>query len=224
MTVLRSSQNPKVKDWSYDVITDSYRHISGVTVDRIDIDRNNGDLETVLDNALKMASVGATGAAQGDVTMRPLGTPYSIIYNGPPPSYQSETTTDGMVAQPIDTLINVGNFQKNLTIQTGLGDIAINLTTGYMSIPPGVGRADAIREFWLGFQKHFQPLDKKSYDDKILKLERELAVAKTSAALMRAENQKEASKRVAEKIAKKYGNEKFIMMKPADLIKFIEEE
>jgi hypothetical protein len=207
---LRTAQKiAKVKEWSYDVITDSYRHISGVTVDRIDIDRNNGDLETVLDNALKMASVGATGA---------VGAPYnpSIVYNGSSDDYVSSGAAITATIQ--------NNQSNNLTIQTGFGDISINLTTGYMSIPPGVGRADAIREFWLGFQKHFQPLDKKSYDDKILSLERELAMTKSSAALMRAENQKEASKRVAEKVAKKYGNEKFIMMKPADLIKFIEEE
>lgn len=215
MTVLRAAQNPKVKDWSYDVITDSYRHISGVTVDRIDIDRNNGDLETVLDNALKMASVGATGAAQGDVTMRPLGTPYSIIYNGPP---------DGVTSGSAITASIQNDQPRHITIQTSLGDIALNLKTGDIAIPVGVGRDDAIREFWLGFQKHFQPLDKKSYEDKILSLERELAMAKTSATLIRAENQKQASKRVAEKIAKKYANEKFIMIKPADLIKFIEEE
>jgi hypothetical protein len=206
MTTLRRAAI--IKEWSYDVITDSYRHISGVTVDRIDIDRVNGDLETVLDNALKMASVGATGA---------VGAPYnpSIVYNGPP---------DGVTSVSAITASIQNDQPRHITIQTSLGDIALNLKTGDIAIPVGVGRDDAIREFWLGFQKHFQPLDKKSYDDKILSLERELAMTKSSAALMRAENQKEASKRVAEKVAKKYGNEKFIMMKPADLIKFIEEE
>jgi hypothetical protein len=200
----------KRKDWSYDVITDSYRHISGVTIDRIDIDRNNGDLETVLDNALKMASVGSTGA---------VGAPYnpSIVYDGPSGGYVSASSA--VVTTPIQN-----DQYRHITIQTSLGDIALNLKTGDIAIPVGVDRDDAIREFWLGFQKHFQPLDKKSYEDKILSLERELAIAKTSATLMRAENQKQASKRIAEKIAKKYANEKFIMIKPADLIKFIEEE
>jgi hypothetical protein len=216
MTTLRTrswASISKQREWSYDVITDSYRHISGVTVDRIDIDRNNGDLETVLDNALKMASVGATGAAGA------VGAPYnpSIVYNGE--SFDDYVSSGSAITATIQN-----NQSNNLTIQTGLGDIAINLTTGYMSIPPGVGRADAIREFWLGFQKHFQPLDKKSYEDKIQKLEKELAMTKSSAALMQIENQKEANKRVAEKVAKKYGNEKFIMVKPEVLIKFIEED
>jgi|694.fasta_scaffold00027_231 hypothetical protein len=209
MTTLRTAQ--KRKDWSYDVMTDSYRHISGVTVDRIDIARNNGDLETVLDNALKMASVGAAGA---------VGAPYnpSIVYNGEPFDVDVSSGS-AMITSSIQN-----DQPRHITIQTSLGDIALNLKTGDIAIPVGVGRDDAIREFWLGFQKNFQPLEKKSYEDKILTLERELAKAKTSATLMRAENQKEASKRVAEKIAKKYANEKFIMVKPADLIKFIEEE
>ena len=34
--------------------------------------------------------------------------------------------------------------------------------------------------------------------------------------------EKDAAKPIVEKVRKKYGNEKFIMVKPEDLIKFIE--
>ncbi len=216
MTVLRSTQNPKQKEWRWNIMADCYEHISGVTVTQREIDyKHNGNLEAALDDALFkefMKDTPTTGVVGA------VGAPYnpSIVYNGSQDDYVS---SGGAITATIQN-----NQSKNITIQTSLGDIAINLNTGYMSIPPGVGRADAIREFWLGFQKNFQPLEKKSYEDKILTLERELAMAKTSATLMRAENQKEASKRVAEKVAKKYANEKFIMVKPADLIKFIEEE
>ena len=110
-----------------------------------------------------------------------------------------------------------------ISIETKLGRISVDIETGDITVPVGVGRDDAIREFWFGFQKHFNPFDKAKYEIEIDQLKREIAEAKTSAVLMKQENQKEASKRVADKVRNKYGNEKFIMVKPEDLIKFIEE-
>lgn len=110
-----------------------------------------------------------------------------------------------------------------ISIETKLGRVSINIETGDITIPVDVGRDDAIREFWLGFQKHFIPSNKAKYEEEIKFLKRDLAGAKASAVLMKQEGEKEASKRVAEKVRKKYGNEKFIMVKPEDLIKFIQE-
>jgi hypothetical protein len=110
-----------------------------------------------------------------------------------------------------------------IAIETKLGRVSVNIETGDITIPVDVGRDDAIREFWLGFQKHFIPSNKAKYEEEIKFLKRDLAGAKASAVLMKQESEKEASKRVAEKVRKKYGNEKFIMVKPEDLIKFIQE-
>lgn len=118
-------------------------------------------------------------------------------------------------------------FHESLTnviaIETKVGRVGINTETGDITIPPGIGRDEAIREFWFGFQKHFQPTNKTRYEEEIKYLKRDLAGAKASAVLMKQEGEKHANKRVAEKVRKKYGNEKFIMLKPEDLIKFIEE-
>ena len=113
--------------------------------------------------------------------------------------------------------------KSQISVETKLGTIVINLDTGDLTIPPNIGRNEAIREFWLGFQEHFQPTNKAKYEEEIKFLKRDLAATKASAVLMKQENQKESSKRVAEKVRNKYGNEKFIMVKPDDLIKFIEE-
>jgi hypothetical protein len=114
--------------------------------------------------------------------------------------------------------------KSQISVETKLGTIVINLDTGDLTIPPNIGRNEAIREFWLGFQEHFQPTNKAKYEEQIYLLKKELADAKTSATLMQQENIQQASKRVAEKIRKKYNGEKFIMIKPEDLIRFIEEK
>lgn len=110
-----------------------------------------------------------------------------------------------------------------ISIETKLGRISVDTETGDITVPVGVGRDDAIREFWFGFQKHFQPSNNTKYEEEIKYLKRDLAATKASAVLMKKEGEKDANKRVAEKVRKKYGNEKFIMVKPEDLIRFIEE-
>lgn len=103
-----------------------------------------------------------------------------------------------------------------IAIETKVGRVGINIETGDITVPQGIGRDEAIREFWFGFQKHFQPMNKVEYERKIKDLEQKVEIAyKVST--------KETAKHFAEKIRKKYGNEKFIMIKPEDLIKFIEE-
>jgi|694.fasta_scaffold01392_13 hypothetical protein len=110
-----------------------------------------------------------------------------------------------------------------ISIETKVGRISIDIETGDLTIPQSIGREQAIREFWLGFQEHFQPTNKAKYEKEIEDLKREVASTKSSAVLMKQASEKEANKRVADKVRKKYGNEKFIMLKPDDLIRFLEE-
>ena len=111
---------------------------------------------------------------------------------------------------------------KTLAVETQYGRVTVNYDTGELTLPAGIGRAEGIRDFWLGFQEHFKSTNTEKYEKEILNLKRELAGTKSAAALMKLEGEKSASKRVAEKVKAKYGNEKFIMVKPDDLIKFIE--
>jgi hypothetical protein len=124
----------------------------------------------------------------------------------------------------------------NLTITTSKGKITANLETGDLTLPHGVGKDEGLREFWLGFQEHFKPtvtLNPPSSPD-ISKLEQEInnlkaALDSVNYAKMEAEKQsieakKIAANHIADKVRKKYNKEKFIMVKPEDLIKFIEDE
>jgi hypothetical protein len=129
-------------------------------------------------------------------------------------TYGSATQSISVAQSPTTSVI---------AIETKVGRVGINIETGDITIPPGIGRDVAAREFWLGFQEHFRPANTAKYEKEIEGLKRDLAGAKASAVLMKQENMKEASKRVAEKIRKKYNGEKFIMVKPEDLIRFIEE-
>lgn len=115
------------------------------------------------------------------------------------------------------SITNATQQPTNLTLTTSFGPVTLDLQKGYITIPPGIGTDDAIREFWLAFQKYFKPVDHAKYEQKIKDLENRIKEQRTS-------DLKEASKKVAEKIRKKYNGEKFIMVKPEDLIKFIEEQ
>jgi hypothetical protein len=118
-------------------------------------------------------------------------------------------------------------FHESLTnviqIETKVGRIGINTETGDITIPPGIGRDEAIREFWFGFQKVFKPLNKNKYEIEIEGLKRDYARLETYYKDKLVNLGKDAAKPIVEKIRKKYNGEKFIMVKPEDLIKFIEE-
>jgi hypothetical protein len=210
MTVLNSASNPKQREWSYDVMTDCYRHISGVIVDRMDIDNCGGDLEAALNNALKMsqmsnmASVGAIGA--------PLQYPNSM-YNG-----IGQMPTNPMIQSGTFTINNPPN-PNNFIITTDKGVVTLNLKTGDITFPLEIGRDEAIRDFWMGFQKYFTPSDV----DEVAKLKTKLKETEQAAEEYKKYVHEKTIKGVVDKITKKYSNEKFIMTKPADLIKLIEE-
>lgn len=105
---------------------------------------------------------------------------------------------------------------SEMAIMTPHGRVSINFDTGVLTIPPGIGRDEAIRDFWLGFQENFRGAEKAKYENKISELNKRIDV------LYRQTNS-DVKKRIAKKIAEKYKHEKFIMVKPADLIKIIEE-
>lgn len=113
--------------------------------------------------------------------------------------------------------------KSTLAFDTAYGRVTLDIKTGDLTVPVGMSRQDAIRDFWLGFQENFQPTNKAKYEQQIKDLQQDLARVQATAALMRKDDEKEAAKKVAEKIAKKYNGEKFIMVKPEDLIRFIEE-
>lgn len=198
-------KNPKQREWSYDVMTDCYRHISGVIVDRMDIDNCGGDLEAALDNALKMSqmsSVGAIGA--------PLQYPNSM-YNG----IGQSVPTNPMIQSGTFTINNPPN-PNNFIITTDKGVVTLNLKTGDITFPLEIGRDEAIRDFWNGFQLYFGANQDNKFQTRIKELEDECFKLKNDA-------ESKAKQKVLSKINKKYANEKFIMTKPADLIKMIEE-
>lgn len=123
--------------------------------------------------------------------------------------------------------LNVGHGIKpaaEISMSGKLGTVTINLDTGELKMPPNIGRDAAIRDFWLGFQENFQPTNKAQYEKKIMELEKEIESTKRSAALIENADAKKAIKKVAAKISAKYSGEKFIMVKPDDLIRFIEGE
>ena len=111
---------------------------------------------------------------------------------------------------------------KNLVINTSKGDIILNLSTGDITFPVGLSRDEAIRDFWFGFQKHFPCGNDEHYERSIKLLENELKKQKQKADEYGEYAVKETRKRIAEMIADKYKGEKFIMVRPEDLIKFIE--
>jgi hypothetical protein len=117
---------------------------------------------------------------------------------------------------PGTTINNSFNQSSNLTLKTEKGEVVLNLKTADITVPPGIGRDEAIRDFWLAFQKYFQPIDTVKHQHEISELKSKITNIQMNA-------KKEAGKIISEKIAKKYGGEKFIMVRPEDLIRFIEE-
>lgn len=207
--------------WMYDAMTDSYINGKGLRITQLDI-IDHGDLTKAIIAIFGITALqnvkGATSGSNQMASAPGANGPANPFMNAPMATDISNASiTNGTftVADPKPLSV--------ISIETKLGRVSVNIETGDITIPVDVGRDDAIREFWLGFQKHFVPSNKAKYEKEIEDLKRDLAGAKASAVLMKEESVKQASKRVAEKIRKKYNGEKFIMVKPEDLIKFIEE-
>lgn len=249
MTTLKSPTTI-IKGWSYNDMTDCYEHISGIIVDRTVIDGQGPDIVSALDKVIKMSgttlppgakfydalvdqyimtdgaridgrsirngsyyiknpnvntksSVGAIGA--------PLQYPNSM-YNG----IGRHMPTNPMTTDNTFTISNPPN-PNNFVITTDKGVVTLNLKTGDITFPLEIGRDEAIRDFWMGFQLHFGAKQDSKFKARIEELEYECVKLQTDA-------YSNAKQKILSKITKKYANEKFIMTKPADLIKLIEEE
>jgi len=205
--------------WNYDAKNDYYIDSIGRYVSKLDVATHGSIVAAIKAIHGSQALQGATGA---------------IGANGPAgPINASTVSNGGFVAQTIDNL-SVGNAQAQsysfhkpptsvIAIETKVGRISVDIETGDITVPVGVGRDEAIREFWLGFQKHFQPSNKAKYEMEIEGLKRDYQRLETYYKEKLVEIEKDAAKFIVEKVRKKYGSEKFIMVKPEDLIKFIEE-
>ena len=128
-------------------------------------------------------------------------------YPHPPPAL-----TNGLVDK------NVHEWQRHIPptgifeVRTSSGTIKADMNTGIVEFPPGMNRPAALYEFWQGFAQIYRPNHS------------EIALAKQETQLLRdqvKDAHRTVSKKIAEKIQEKYGNEKFIMIKPDDLIKFL---
>ena len=150
------------------------------------------------------ASVGAQGSN--------VNKPFSFDINGISPH---GVPTGGLT-------INNPSVHSEMVVMTSHGKVKINLDTGVLTIPHGIGREEAIRDFWLGFQENFRGAEKTKYEDEIASLKRDISHITQKAEEYKNEVSDIAKKSIVKKIAEKYGNEKFIMIKPADLIKMIE--
>ena len=189
--------------WLYDAMNDGYVNDQGLRINSLDVIDHGGIVKAIIAIHGAQALVPATGhisqAAQ----------PYGV----------ASISSNGQWAQSTIT----HPAQNVISIETKVGRVSINTETGDLTIPPGIGRDDAIREFWFGFQKHFNPFNKAKYEVEIAGLKRDYERLETYYKEKFVEIEKDSAKFIVEKVRKKYGSEKFIMVKPEDLIKFIEE-
>jgi hypothetical protein len=123
---------------------------------------------------------------------------------------------------PTGGLTNNPSVHSEMAVMTPHGKVKINLDTGVLTIPHGIGREEAIRDFWLGFQENFRGVEKTKYETEIDSLKRDISHITQKAEEYKKEVNKIVKDMIVKKVSEKYGNEKFIMIKPADLIKMIE--
>jgi hypothetical protein len=118
--------------------------------------------------------------------------------------------------------LNKINPSSEIAVMTPHGQVKINLDTGDLTVPHGIGREEAIRDFWLGFQENFRGADEAKYENEIASLKKDISYITQKADEYRNHANDVVKKSILKKITEKYGSEKFIMIKPADLIKMIE--
>jgi len=192
--------NPK--GWSWDAASDAWIHDDGTRMSHF--------------TPTGQAAIVSGGRLMGPTTSNvtgPIPYPHSQASIGPTGALGTgklgplEGPTGGLTINP--------PVHSEMAVMTPHGKVKINLDTGDLTFPPGIGRDVAVREFWLGFHEHFKTIDKKKYEQQIAEISRKADEYKNYANDV-------VKKSILKKIAEKYGNEKFIMIKPADLIKMIE--
>lgn len=207
-------------DWKYDAATDLYIGPEGWAIEGDDV-RNLGFTQA----HVKTFS--------GRLTNQPMmnNVPWPPKKSPAWPPKKSPAGIDNLnIADPASAS-NSAKSAKTVTFEGQLGKITINLDTGELTIPPNVGRDEAIRDFWLAFQKVYKSTDRKEHERQIAELKQAIEVYKDKAdqaanIALSYKNKalQESSKIIVEKIMAKYGGDKFIMIKPEDLIKFIESD
>lgn len=159
---------------------------------------------------------------KGDMIFDPVRNMH-LVYDGhewiPYPSNSSQYYTDGIAGSPGSFTIGAPTATNMFEVATPSGRIRANMATGEVFFPDGMHRSSALYEFWQGFSKTFMPNNT------------ELSLAKQEVSMLKMRMNeykkyavKEITDKIAEKLQKKYGNEKFIMTKPDDLIKLIKDE
>lgn len=200
--------------WNYNYALDQYEGPNGEVVSGFTASQYGGVLHAL--QALQITQqYGST--VQPPTGLGPIGANGSA----------GGTLSNGLgqfvsVGQAIQSGLSIDQ-PKNFVVKTGKGDITLNLKTGDITFPVGLSRDEAIRDFWFGFQKHFPCGNDEHYERSINILKDELKKQKQKADEYGEYVVKETRKRIAGKIANKYHGEKFIMVKPEDLIRFIEE-
>jgi hypothetical protein len=112
---------------------------------------------------------------------------------------------------------------NTLAFETDHGRITLNIKNGDLTLPVGMSRADGAREFWMGFQKHFNTGDTAAHHREIALLKAQIKEEKHKADEYGQYVIKETRAQIANKIRTKYNGQKLIMVKPEDLAKFIED-
>jgi len=196
--------------WNYDAMNSCYKGPDGEIITEMDILKHGSFYDALREYKIQQSYELAKQSMAANVTSVGSTEKMRIDNNG-----------NGWLGQGLGVSIKPAS---TLEIKGKLGNIKIDLDTGELTLPPNVGRDAGIRDFWLGFQEHFQSTNKAEYEKKIADLRHDVQALKDRAIQAEVSSLKDASKKVAAKVAAKYSGEKFIMVKPEDLIKFIESE
>lgn len=126
------------------------------------------------------------------------------------------------------TISAMPQVARTIQFETSQGMIKLDLDSGKIDMPPGIDNDAAIKQFWNGFSEQFDCGEKRQYEKKIIALQEKIQSMKHNFEFKHKEHTEklakcriDVAKELAEKVRRKYGNEKFIMVKPQDLINFI---
>lgn len=157
-------------------------------------------------------------ALKGDMIFDPVKNMH-LVYDGhdwiPYPSNSSQYYTDNTFNSSIKAPTSTNMFEVN----TPSGRIRANMATGEVFFPEDMHRSSALYEFWKEFSKVYMP-----NNTELSYAKQEISMLKKKMYEYEKHVVKEITDKIAEKVQKKYGNEKFIMTKPDDLIKLIKDE
>lgn len=167
----------------------------------------------------------------GDMWFDPIANEHYIwtgngwMLNGPTGSPGNITIGNkNMNNIAVDAPITFHEEPKHMKFQvkTNYGVIVANLNTGELTLPAGVARDAALKEFWMGFLEHYNA-GSTDQSKKIRTLELKVAAFERGEHIAKEAIKANTKSDIIKKFNAKYGNEKLIMLKPSDLVKLIEE-